>query len=188
MFGRTSRRIGAYLIDIALLFAVLAPLGQLVLRLVGRSPRTGPEIWLTILVNFSLPCWLYFIAGARSAGGATLGKRWLGVRVVGGPARSPPHKRSFAPPSCCCRGSWFTSRSLACRSNSGGSTRCNGSRSAPPTSSPLGYLLVTIATEGRRGVHDYVAHTSVDVVTERGRRHAIGGSSPGTREPDADDG
>lgn len=56
MFGLVARRIGAYLIDICILFVVLAPLGLLVQGLIGVSQRTGTEVWLTILVNFSVPC------------------------------------------------------------------------------------------------------------------------------------
>lgn len=138
MFGRTSRRIGAYLIDIALLFVVLAPLGQLVLRLLNRSLRTGPEIRLTILVNFSLPSWLSFILGARSAGGATLGKRCLSLRVAGdtGPVTAPQaiiRSAVLLLPWELVHLSVF----VAYRSNSDGSTRCSGSGSVPPISSRL---------------------------------------------------
>lgn len=51
----TVKRVAAYLIDIVLLFAVLGPLGQLVQWSMGISPRTGPEIWLSIIWNFSVP-------------------------------------------------------------------------------------------------------------------------------------
>lgn len=75
------KRVAAYLIDIVLLFAVLGPLGQLVQWSMGISPRTGPEIWLSIIWNFSVPSWLYFIVSDTSSGGATIGKRLLGIKV-----------------------------------------------------------------------------------------------------------
>ncbi len=71
----TMKRMAAYLIDVVILFTVLAPFGQLVQWLLEISPQTGPGIWLTILWNFSLPSWLYFIISDTSSGGATIGKR-----------------------------------------------------------------------------------------------------------------
>ena len=81
-FALLGRRVAAYLVDIVLLFAVLAPAGQLILWLLGaETPRTGPAIGRTILWNFSLPAWLYFILSDQSATGATLGKRLLKIQV-----------------------------------------------------------------------------------------------------------
>jgi len=81
-FTLLGRRVAAYLVDILLLFAVLAPAGQLILWLLGvETPRTGPTIARVILWNFSLPVWLYFILSDQSAAGATLGKRLLKVQV-----------------------------------------------------------------------------------------------------------
>lgn len=76
------RRIVAYTIDVSILFVVLAPLGIVVQWLIGTSPQTGPQIWLTIILNFSIPCWLYFIFSDLSAGGATVGKWIMGIRTV----------------------------------------------------------------------------------------------------------
>lgn len=76
-----TRRATAYLLDILILFAVLAPLGQGILWLLKTTPRTGPAIAGTILWNFSLPAWLYFILGDGSGSGATLGKRLLALQV-----------------------------------------------------------------------------------------------------------
>lgn len=75
------RRVGAYVLDIIGLFMLLAPLGQAILWLVGTKPRSGPAIAQTILWNFSLPVWLYFIVSDASATGATIGKRLLGIKV-----------------------------------------------------------------------------------------------------------
>jgi uncharacterized RDD family membrane protein YckC len=60
-----------------------APLGFLLHLLTGsRLPQTGPEIWRTLLWNFSIPAWLYFALSDRSRMGATLGKRLLKLKVV----------------------------------------------------------------------------------------------------------
>jgi uncharacterized RDD family membrane protein YckC len=77
------KRLAAYVLDIMLLFAVLAPLGFLLQWLTGGSlPQTGSEIWRTLLWNFSIPAWLYFVLSDRSRMGATLGKRLLKLKVV----------------------------------------------------------------------------------------------------------
>lgn len=76
------RRVAAYLLDILILFAVLGPAGFLVQRWFGVLPRTGPEIWLALVVNFSLPVWVYFTVADAARGGATVGKFATGVRVV----------------------------------------------------------------------------------------------------------
>jgi uncharacterized RDD family membrane protein YckC len=162
MTRRSRLRIGAYVIDIVLLFAVLAPLGQLILRLFGRAPTTGPEIWRTVFWNFSLPCWLYFIVSARSTGGATLGKRWLGLRVSGdhGPistGRAVGRTALLLLPWELIHVSAFgLSRQL---------DRLNPLQIAGLTVANLLtiiYLVVTFRTGGRRSVHDFLAGTSVD--------------------------
>ncbi len=75
------RRAGAYLLDIGLLFAVLAPAGLTAQLLLGMRPQTGLEVWTTLLWNFSLPTWVYFAVADGSPGGVTVGKWLLGVRV-----------------------------------------------------------------------------------------------------------
>jgi uncharacterized RDD family membrane protein YckC len=79
-----SRRVLAYLLDIVLLFLVLAPVGALIQWLFMENfPQTGPEIWRTLLWNFSLPVWIYFTINESSAHGGTVGKRMPGLRVTG---------------------------------------------------------------------------------------------------------
>jgi len=72
----------AYAIDVALLFAVLAPLAFVGQWLTGHVPDSPHAAWSVQLLHFSLPAWTYFFAADRSARGATLGKRWLGLRVA----------------------------------------------------------------------------------------------------------
>ncbi len=76
-----TRRAGAYVLDIVLLFALLGPAGWLTQWALGFTPSTGQQIWATLLLNFSFPTWVYFTVSDSSAAGATLGKRCLGLRV-----------------------------------------------------------------------------------------------------------
>lgn len=77
-----GRRTAAYVIDIVLLFAILAPLSFGVQRLFRITPASGPAIWLTAILSFSLPSWLYFILSDAGRQGATLGKRLWRVHVT----------------------------------------------------------------------------------------------------------
>jgi len=76
------RRVAAYMIDMVLMFVVLAPVGVLVLWATGYHAETGPEIWRVLLLNFSLPVWMYFIGFESSHAGATPGKRLLRLHVI----------------------------------------------------------------------------------------------------------
>lgn len=77
------RRAGAFLLDILIIFGICAPIGYLIQRLFGYSPQTGPAIWFTILWNFSVPSWLYFLWSDRSKKGKTVGKRVFKLKVTG---------------------------------------------------------------------------------------------------------
>lgn len=90
------RRVLAYLIDIAILFAVLGPAGFLVQQAIGYSPSSGQEIWGVLLLNFSIPVWAYFCLSDASARGATPGKRILRIRVVRGAGQTLGTGRALA--------------------------------------------------------------------------------------------
>lgn len=76
------RRVIAYTLDILLLFLILAPIGFLVQWLLGLPlSQSGPALGRTILWNFSLPVWLYFVLSDWSRTGATLGKRIAQLQV-----------------------------------------------------------------------------------------------------------
>jgi len=78
------RRILAYTLDMLLLLLILAPAGFLIQRLLELPlPQSGPAVGRTILWNFSLPVWLYFVLSDWSRSGATLGKRILKLQVKG---------------------------------------------------------------------------------------------------------
>ncbi len=76
------RRMAAYAIDIVLLFAALTPLAFAGQWLTGFVPDSPRATWAVQLAHFSLPAWAYFFVADRSARGATLGRRWLDLRVV----------------------------------------------------------------------------------------------------------
>lgn len=76
------KRIGAYLIDIVLLFVVLAPLSLLAQRALDITPQSEVEVWIAAVMSFSIPAWLYFMLSDHSAAGATVGKRLLRLRVT----------------------------------------------------------------------------------------------------------
>jgi len=75
------RRIIAYLIDCTIIFIVLAPVGLAFQYIFGYQPVSGKEIYFIIVINFSIPVWIYFIYADYSKDGATLGKKFLGIKT-----------------------------------------------------------------------------------------------------------
>lgn len=162
MISHVLRRAGAFLVDIIILFVILAPAGFLTQWLLGYQSQTGPAIWRTILLNFSLPSWLYFILSDRSSRGASLGKRLLRLRVTDISGGQPgwgqavgrtavkllpwelAHFSAFALSSDLSQFNLWQSMGLAAS---------NGLA--------LLYLIVAVATRGRRSVHDVAAGTEV---------------------------
>lgn len=177
--GSFGRRVAAYTIDVALLFVVLAPLGLLVNRLVGApTAMTGMDVWLTILWNFSLPVWIYFTVADRSRSGATLAKRWLGLRVVG-----PRGERLGTPIALLRTGVKLLPWELAHVASFALSTDLStfDVRQIVGTSAAvlltLAYLGVTAATRGRQSVHDLVTGTAVVRVVRRTEGAGAGAST-----------
>jgi uncharacterized RDD family membrane protein YckC len=76
------RRILAYTVDIVLLFLALAPAATLVERLLGLAPQTPGQVWVAIVLSFSIPAWTYFVLCDSSRSGATLGKRIFGLHTT----------------------------------------------------------------------------------------------------------
>ena len=162
------RRVGAYLLDIMLLFVVLGPLGFAAQQLIAWTPVTGPEIWHTLLLNFSLPVWLYFIVCESSPRGATIGKRLVGLRVQRTDAAKPGRLQivlrtavKLAP--------WELVHvaSFALASADGRFTTLQASLLAMAWMLMLVYLLWVWRTAGRRGPHDRLAGTTVVPVNGR---------------------
>jgi uncharacterized RDD family membrane protein YckC len=69
------------MIDIVVLFIVLAPLGYLIQRALGVAPVTAQGVYATLVLNFSLPTWAYFALSDHSRSGATFGKRVLSLHT-----------------------------------------------------------------------------------------------------------
>jgi uncharacterized RDD family membrane protein YckC len=162
-FGLLGRRIAAYLLDILVLFGVLAPAGQLILRLLDAPPpQSGPEIGRVILWNFSLPAWLYFILSDRSASGATLGKRLLKIQVTDMASDRLTIGRALARTAVKLLPWELVHVSVFVLSTD--LSRFNRTQSVGVAAANLlvvVYLGIAIATRGRRSAHDYAAGTVV---------------------------
>ena len=162
-FALLGRRIAAYLLDMLILFGVLAPAGQLILWLLDATPpQTGPAIARVILWNFSLPAWLYFVLSDRSASGATLGKRLLKIQVRDVSGERLSIGRALARtavkllPWELVHVSAFALSTDLTRFSQG---QVIGVAAANVLT--VVYLGVAVVTMGRRSVHDYAAGTLV---------------------------
>ena len=158
-----GRRIIAYVVDIVILFLILAPMGYLIQALLGLPlAQSGPALGRTILWNFSLPVWLYFIVSDQSPAGATLGKRLLkiGVKRVNGArvglGRAIGRTAVKLLPGELVHLSAFTlsaDLSQLTGLQTIGLTLANGL--------VVLYLVIVVLTRGRRSVHDFAAGTVV---------------------------
>ncbi len=158
-----GRRIIAYVVDILILFLILAPLGYLIQSLLGLPlAQSGPALGRTILWNFSLPVWLYFIISDWLPTGATLGKRLvkIGVKRVNGArvglGRAIGRTAVKLMPWELVHLTAFTlsaDLSQLTLLQTIGLTLANGL--------VVGYLVVVVLTRGRRSVHDFVVGTVV---------------------------
>ena len=156
------RRVGAYILDIAVLFAVLGPGGWLIQRLLGWAPATGPQIWWTLLLNFSVPTWLYFTIADASPRGATLGKRWLRLRVSrqdGG--RTAPMQALGRTAARLLPWELVHISAFALETQPGDFSIVQGVGLAFANALMLAYLACAAWTHGRRSIHDVVAGTVV---------------------------
>jgi len=85
--GTIRRRLAAFAADyvvlalwIALISAVFAALPRPFVESLFRTPATSQK---TVIVILTLPVLLYFALLERAPRGATIGKRWLGLEVIG---------------------------------------------------------------------------------------------------------
>ena len=158
------RRAIAFFFDCALMFAVLWPIGLLVQKVTGLKPEGGMQVWYTLLLNFSLPVWIYFTLSDASRSGASVGKKWMKISVHDAGGAAPPsiprafvrtavkllpwelvHISAFALSNDFAQ---FTLRQTL------GITVANGLF--------IGYAVLTIASGGRRSIHDFAVNTAVD--------------------------
>jgi uncharacterized RDD family membrane protein YckC len=156
------KRAMAYVVDVLLLFFILMPLGFIVESILGVFPQTPREVWVATLLNFSIPAWLYFVLSDGSRAGATIGKRLLKIQVglLGGGrlglgralARTAfkllpwelAHVFGFA---------------LAGEGGVGDASQMIGLIAANVLA--IIYLVIAVATGGRRSLHDYAVATEV---------------------------
>lgn len=92
------RRLLAFMIDWVVLFAVFA-LPQAIIALFVEWPisyGTNTFVgWGWVLLTVSLPSWLYFTLSDSSSGGATVGKRVLGLSVREVDGERLPRRRAL---------------------------------------------------------------------------------------------
>ncbi|MBL38506.1 MAG: hypothetical protein CMP07_08860 [Xanthomonadales bacterium] len=155
------RRVLAFMTDILILFAVLGTLGFLIQQAIGYVPTTGPEIWRVLLLNFSIPVWLYFWLSDASARGGTLGKRIFRIRVAAdgkalGPARALARTAIKLLP-------WELAHlsAFALSSDLESLSIVQSVGLVASNLLMLVYLWMAFASRGRRSVHDLVASTRV---------------------------
>lgn len=156
------RRVAAYLLDVALLFAVLAPLAFLVKQLTGFVPETPAATWRLQLLEFSLPSWCYFAIADASARGATLGKRLLGLRVVTTAGERLAPGRAFARTALKLL-PWELSHlfAFALGERFGELTLLQSSGLVVANLLALAWLLLAIASRGATSAHDRIVATRV---------------------------
>lgn len=166
-----ARRIAAYLVDILILFVVLAPVGVLIQRVLPTSPQTGIAIWHTILWNFSLPVWLYFIISDQTEDGATCGKRWFKLQVTDIIGRRLSVGRAAGRTAVKLLPWELTHLSafaLSTELNQFNHIQTIGLMAA--NALLLIYLGLATATKGQRSIHDFVVGTVVQpAITSSGR-------------------
>ena len=157
-----AKRTAAYLVDIIILFAILAPAGFLIQRWFAYQPNTGPEIARVILWNFSLPIWIYFTWSDRSPGGATPGKRLFKIRVTDLTGNRPGFGRALIRTAFKLL-PWETVHVAAFALSTSPSIMVALQWAVLVLANLLAvlYFAVAIATRGRRSVHDYIARTEV---------------------------
>jgi uncharacterized RDD family membrane protein YckC len=149
-------------VDCVIAFAILAPIGVAFALLTDKRPETGPDVYRALLLNFSIPVWLYFILSDASAGGATLAKRLFGIRVRRGNAARVSLPRALVRTAVKLL-PWETVHLAAFAL----STAPETFNTAQWTVLIIGNVLwlvyagTALVNRGRRSVHDYVAGTYV---------------------------
>jgi uncharacterized RDD family membrane protein YckC len=158
-----ARRSGAFLLDILIIFGVCAPSGYLIQRLIGYVPHTGPAIWLTILWNFSLPAWLYFLWSDHSKKGKTVGKRVFKLRVKGSKQEHLGWGRAFARTVLKLL-PWeiihFSSFALSQKPGMFTSNQYIGLVAGNALA--FAYFIASVFTRGERSIHDILIGTAIE--------------------------
>ena len=155
-------RAGAFLLDILIIFGICAPSGFLIQRLIGYSPQTGPAIWFTILWNFSLPAWLYFLWSDRSKKGKTIGKRVFKLMVRAKTTQRLGWGRALARTAIKLL-PWeiIHISAFALSKELGTFTLLQYIGFVTGNSLALIYFVVGALTQGKRSVHDFILDTEI---------------------------
>jgi uncharacterized RDD family membrane protein YckC len=154
------KRMGAYCVDVLLLFATLATTATVVERWLRITPQTPRQVWVATVLSFSIPVWLYFTLGDHSRSGATIGKKLFRLRVlrVGGSRVSL--SRSLARTAIKLL-PWEMAHlfGFALAQEVGAVVQGAGLIAANVLA--VVYLIVLLATRGRLSVHDLLVDTNV---------------------------
>jgi len=168
------RRIGAYVLDIVLLFIILAPLGYLVQRAMGIGPESAQGVYVALILNFSLPAWTYFALADRSHGGATLGKHWLSLRTEADGRRRVGRGQALVrtavkmvPWEIAHASSFLFTPAL------GEFTVGNWIGIGASYTLSFVYLFIAWCTRGHRSLHDFAASTSVEQASASSEAKAL---------------
>ncbi len=157
-----SRRTGAFLLDILIIFGICAPTGYLIQHLIGNSPETGSAIWLTVLVNFSLPTWIYFVLGDRSKKGKTVGKRLFKLKVIARTSERIGWGRAFARTAIKLLPWEMIHFSAFALSNEPGTfTGVQYIGLATGNSLAFVYFMASVFSQGKRSIHDLALGTEI---------------------------
>jgi uncharacterized RDD family membrane protein YckC len=159
------KRSAAYVLDICLLFVILAPAALLVEQWLGIFPPTPSQVWLAAVVSFSIPAWLYFLLSDCSRSGATLGKKVLRLRVVQVGGARVGWLRALARTAIKLL-PWEMAHifGFALAEQLGSSFQAAGLIAA--NGFVLIYLAVLIANHGRRSIHDLVVNTEAVLINK----------------------
>jgi uncharacterized RDD family membrane protein YckC len=159
-----ARRILAYMIDCALLLLILASVGGAVLFSLRLSFQTPQEVYVAILLNFSIPVWIYFIYADCSIRGATIGKKLFHLQTVAANGQQLPFWQALLRTAIKLM-PWELIHIAA--------FFLPGGMGAFPTESGIGfglaylliiiYLAVAWQTGGHKSVHDYATGALVRV-------------------------
>jgi uncharacterized RDD family membrane protein YckC len=156
------RRSTAYLLDVVLLFVVLAPLAVLLRAVLDIRPDSAVQVWTATVLSFSLPAWAYFAVSDASKRGATVGKKLMKLMVVRSTADSGrlSYGRALGR-SALKLLPWELAHvfGFALADIVGGPAQMAGLVLANALS--VVYFGTCVATGGARSVHDYVAGTCV---------------------------
>lgn len=166
---QSFKRTTAYLLDVALLFAVLAPAALLVERWFNIKVQTPQQVWIATVLSFSLPAWSYFVLSDRSESGATIGKRLLRLRVTGVKGSRVSLARALARTAVKLL-PWETAHifGFALAGQVGPAAQTAGLIGANVLT--VAYFVSMLATGGRRSIHDLIVKTEVILVPHSPQR------------------